>query len=518
MLRGEARLAGCLIAGAGLEACFALATPWISARAIDAVLPLRQPSLLVVCAVLILAVGVHGAAAGWWHDRILIGLRRRIEAISLDQVLRALMKCSLRQLDAKGYGATSEMMRAVSQGALDLTTASASALTQALSASITFVLLAFWNATVAALVLVGGLSMAVLALAAAREEAKRSLTTLDITSRQQQLLHVLLRASAALRAAGATSRATALWRGLLARQAHASVAQLQPQLLQGVARDAIPQFVTLIVLVWLVQDVLAGRATLGHMMMTQMFVATMLRSLAAVVGTVASFQSLGPRLALADEVLGHSSEARDPPRAAPALAPSGILSFEDVWFRYDDDGDWLLKGHTERFPAGTFSRMHAASGSGKTTKARLLAGLLEPQRGAVLVNGQRASEARRFVTYLPQQTALVEGSIAANLALFSERSQAAVHDVAKRTGLARWLERLPMQGDTWVSSGGGNLSAGQRQLILLTAAFASARPIILLDEPVSQLDPVTRQLIDWTALLDGRTVILIEHEESAPPA
>jgi ATP-binding cassette subfamily B protein len=85
-------------------------------------------------------------------------------------------------------------------------------------------------------------------------------------------------------------------------------------------------------------------------------------------------------------------------------------------------------------------------------------------------------------------------------------------ETAEHTGLAGLLTQLPMGADTLVSVRGNNLSAGQCQLILLTAAFASRRPVILLDEATSQIDPETRSRIDWAALTRGRSVIVVSHE------
>ena len=83
--------------------------------------------------------------------------------------------------------------------------------------------------------------------------------------------------------------------------------------------------------------------------------------------------------------------------------------------------------------------------------------------------------------------------------------------MAQLTGLDELLRRLPMGGETPVSSGGTNLSSGQRQLIVLTAVFASSRPVLLLDEATSQIDLETRRRCQWGPLLAGRTVIRVEH-------
>ena len=70
-----------------------------------------------------------------------------------------------------------------------------------------------------------------------------------------------------------------------------------------------------------------------------------------------------------------------------------------------------------------------------------------------------------------------------------------------------------MGEETRVAAQGQNLSSGQRQLILLTAAFASHREVLLLDESTGQIDVQTRSRFDWAALTRGRTVIWVEHDQ-----
>lgn len=143
---------------------------------------------------------------------------------------------------------------------------------------------------------------------------------------------------------------------------------------------------------------------------------------------------------------------------------------------------------------------------------RLLAGLLAPERGTVRVLGKDPRLVRGLVSYLPQQSILLEASIATNLRVLSGRGLDEALRVARHTGLSDLLQRLPMGAETIVSLAGGNLSAGQRQLILLTAAFASRSPVVLLDEPLSQLDYQASQRIHWSKLTEGRTVVLVRHD------
>ena len=85
---------------------------------------------------------------------------------------------------------------------------------------------------------------------------------------------------------------------------------------------------------------------------------------------------------------------------------------------------------------------------------------------------------------------------------------------AKTTGLADVVGKWPMGLETMVALGGANLSGGERQLIALTAALASDRPIVLLDEALSHVDRLTQAHLTESDLFNGKTVIRVVHEEA----
>jgi ABC-type bacteriocin/lantibiotic exporter with double-glycine peptidase domain len=171
----------------------------------------------------------------------------------------------------------------------------------------------------------------------------------------------------------------------------------------------------------------------------------------------------------------------------------------------------VLEGQTQELPGGQHTILRAASGAGKSTLLRLLAGLLDPERGQVSVLGHDPRTARGLVAYLPQRLTLLETSIGANLVALSGAPLEHVLQVAKLTGLDTMLAELPMGTETLVGTGGNNLSAGQRQLVALTAVFATSVPVVLLDEAVAQLDAASRARIQWQALGRNRTIVSVQH-------
>ena len=120
---------------------------------------------------------------------------------------------------------------------------------------------------------------------------------------------------------------------------------------------------------------------------------------------------------------------------------------------------------------------------------------------------------RPMVAYMPQNVQIYGSSVIENLAIFSCRApMEKLMAAAEKSGLAKLVATFPMGYDTVLSYGGGNISGGQRQLILLTAAMATERRVLLLDEAFANLDNVSKAEImrgDW---FGGKTVVYARHE------
>ena len=123
---------------------------------------------------------------------------------------------------------------------------------------------------------------------------------------------------------------------------------------------------------------------------------------------------------------------------------------------------------------------------------------------------------RRQIAWVPQRPHLFEGTVASNIAL--GQPDAAAADIARAAaaaGAAEFIDELPGGYAAPLGERGSRLSAGQRQRIALARAFLRDAPLLLLDEPVAHLDPITaRQIMDTIErLMAGRTVLLVTHRQ-----
>jgi ABC-type bacteriocin/lantibiotic exporter with double-glycine peptidase domain len=377
----------------------------------------------------------------------------------------------------------------------------------------TLLMLAFYNpglaATAIALVAVVAAASVVLALREMR--AVRDL--LGASSQSHELLHVLISAVPTLRATGATERLVERWAGLVRGQTLHGIRRDNLRLSRVVVAQAGRHAATWIATAWLIQHALAGAMTLGMLMAATLLVGNWVRIGTGLTGTVLGLVSLRPHWERVNALLANAAAPLREPLTARDVRQSAHqgLRLSGVSFRYEAHGRFILDGYSTYFPAGKHTILQAASGSGKSTILRLLAGLVTPEAGQVSVFGRDPRLCTGLVAYLPQQSSLLEASIGTNLTALSGAPLEHTLRVAQWTGLAEMLATLPMGHETLVAAGGSNLSAGQRQLVLLTAVFSGAQPVVLLDEATSQLDAAALARIQWTALCQGRTVVSVTH-------
>ena len=172
------------------------------------------------------------------------------------------------------------------------------------------------------------------------------------------------------------------------------------------------------------------------------------------------------------------------------------------------------------------------SGAGKSSLLALLLRFVAPADGRITVRQEGVDGAdpvdiagldlaawRRQIAWVPQHPHLFDGTVASNIALGQPgATDADIARAAAAAGAAEFIEALPGGYQATLGERGARLSAGQRQRIALARAFLRDAPLLLLDEPVAHLDPITAgQIMDTIGrLMAGRTVLLVTHRQAWP--
>jgi ATP-binding cassette subfamily C protein EexD len=176
-------------------------------------------------------------------------------------------------------------------------------------------------------------------------------------------------------------------------------------------------------------------------------------------------------------------------------------------------------------PAGATVMVLGQSAAGKSTLVRTILGLWPTLQGEVRIDGAEASSYDREdigpqIGYLPQDIELFDGTVAENIARFTEVDPQLVVQAANDAGIHEMILSLPKGYDTVISGQRGSVSPGQRQRIALARALYKRPKLVVLDEPNSNLDEVGEQALNSaieTLKAAGSTVVLVSHRQGAVP-
>ncbi len=213
-----------------------------------------------------------------------------------------------------------------------------------------------------------------------------------------------------------------------------------------------------------------------------------------IVGAWRQFEQGRQAYGVIDRVLKTQSQAR----AFTALPrPRGLLTTEHVSVRAPGGDRMLLIDASFQAAPGDIVGVIGPSGAGKTTLLRVVAGAVDPDQGAVRLDGAKLSDwpsdkLGSYVGYLPQEVSLFGGTIAQNISRFDRRARAdidaAIVAAAQAAGVHDLILTLPQGYDTEIGAAGRGLSAGQAQRIGLARALYGDPILLALDEPNAHLD------------------------------
>ncbi|MGM9924391.1 MAG: ABC transporter ATP-binding protein [Bacillus sp. (in: firmicutes)] len=218
------------------------------------------------------------------------------------------------------------------------------------------------------------------------------------------------------------------------------------------------------------------------------------------------------------EMMDEVPDIEDQKHAIQKQKFDGNVVFENVDFAYDSDKP-VLRNISFTAKAGEMIALVGPTGSGKTTIINLLTRFYDIQAGRITIDGHdikqyQISNLRQKIGVVLQDTYLFSGTIADNIRYGRlDASDEEVMEAAKIAHAHAFIKYLPKQYDTFVASGGTNLSHGQRQLISIARAILEDADILILDEATSNIDTRTEVQIQkgLSNLMRGRTSFVIAH-------
>ena len=261
--------------------------------------------------------------------------------------------------------------------------------------------------------------------------------------------------------------------------------------------------------------IIHGTMTIGTLVAFMAYHMRLLNPVQTMMGLAANLASARVSLTRIFEILDTAPEITE--RARPLDLVGGDIAFDNVTLRHDRAE--ILSGVSFSIRAGTFCAVLGPSGVGKSTVADLLVRLLDPDSGAVSLDGRdlrhlRIKDLRDHIVLVDQAPYLFHATIAENIAYARPAaSRVEMEAAGAAAGLDELIRRLPEGYATKTGERGLALSAGERQRIAIARALLRRPRVLVLDEPTSALDAETERIIarNLREHMRDSTVIVITH-------
>ncbi|WP_198955541.1 ATP-binding cassette domain-containing protein [Frankia sp. CcI49] len=515
-VRGARRdAAGVLLTGL-LVAALGLATPLVTGDVLGRLAAGGGSDRLLEVSALFVVTALVAAMVGVINNLMFLRLEGRLERDTQIAAWDRLMRLPLRFFGSTSSGELTSMV----MGITFVREALGGLLAQALSAGLVIVmvvvLLFAVDAAVAGLALAVVAAVALMTVVLGAVVVRRQRRALPAEHRIAALTNQIIDGITKVKLAAAEDRAYAQWAGVntTAEWGMRRVRGVQAMLLAMTA--AIPTAGQLLLLAVLAGP-LAGRIGTAQFFVVNAAFLMLMGMLMVLVNAGVEALALLPRIE--DLALVADTEVeRRADRVDPGELRGGI-ELADVSFAYSDDGPMVLDRLSLQIQPGQFVAIVGPSGCGKSTLLRLLLGFDQPLAGSVLYDRQDLSEldvtaVRRQCGVVLQNGQLFAGSIRENIAGAADYPLDRLWDAARMAGIDTDIADLPMGMATVLPFGGGTLSVGQRQRLLIARALVGRPRILFFDEATSALDNRTQEIVTTSTRALAATRVVIAHRLS----
>lgn len=238
----------------------------------------------------------------------------------------------------------------------------------------------------------------------------------------------------------------------------------------------------------------------------------------ALAGTAMNAAQIQPILEMAEPFLKTVPETQEKKEIVTNI--NGSVELSHISFRYDEDSPYILNDLSLKIKPGEYVAIVGRTGCGKSTLMRLLLGFEKPEKGAIYYDGKDIESLdlgslRRKIGTVMQQSGLFQGDIYSNIVLTAPGlSIDEAWDAAEKAGIADDIRAMPMGMYTMVSEGGGGISGGQKQRLMIARAIAPKPKLLFFDEATSALDNKTQRQVSEALDAMGCTRVVIAHRLS----
>lgn len=496
---------------------FVLASPYYMQLAIDQALPALDNNLLLVLALGFGLFTLINAIADLLRSFVLLGAGTSLSFGVTANIARHLLRLPLPWFEKRHIGDILSRFQSVIPIQQALTQGAIIALLDGLLTIFTFLVMAFYSLALTGLAFLAfGLYALFRRLSFAPQREAQEATIVTAAKLQSTLVETVAGMSI-VRLFNHEPARQALWLTQLTDSLNANVRLARVGIWQKVANGLIFGLET-VFSIWLaIGFVMQGGFSLGMVFAFMAYKTLFLTRSASLIDQIVLFRMLALHLerisdiALAKEDAGFTT-APD----APAQF-RGAIELKEIVFRYSPADPIVLDETNLIVEPGAHVAITGPSGGGKSTLAKIILGLAEPDSGAVLIDGRPLARFghqnyRGQIAGVMQDDHLFAGTIADNIALFDEAADMArILEAAAAAAIHDDITAMPMGYETLIGDMGSSLSGGEKQRLLLARALYRRPALLLMDEGTSHLDAALETKVNRAIGALGITRIIIAH-------
>ena len=496
---------------------FTLATPYYMQLALDSVVPALDANLLAVLALGFGLFTIFNAGATLMRGFVLLSIGTGMGYALAANIGRRLFRLPVGWFERRHVGDILSRFQSVKPIQDALTQGLVAALVDGALAVMTFALMVWYNGALATVALTAFFLYLLVRIVSFTFERDAREAVITTSAREQSTMIESVRGIIALRLFGRETERHVVWQNRLSDVTNAGLSASRIAIWQSTANTLIFGLENVCTIWIAIRLVIGGGFSVGMVVAYLAYKQQFLSRTATLIDQAVAFRMLGLHLerlgdiALEDEDIGFG------PSLDRSTEFSGRLNLKGLIYRYSPTDPLVLSGLDLVVEPGAHVAITGPSGGGKSTLAKIILGLAEPEGGEVLADGlplhrfgHRSYQSQ--IAAVLQEDTLFAGSIVDNIALFDEAPEIErVVEVAKLAAIHDEIVAMPMAYESLVGDMGSAVSGGQKARILLARALYRRPKLLLLDEGTAHLDPQTEAAVNQSIASLGITRIVIAH-------
>lgn len=498
---------------------FVLASPYYMQLAIDQALPALDYDLLTVLALGFGLFTLINAGASLLRAFVLLSAGTSLSYGVAANIARRLFRLPVSWFERRHVGDVLSRFQSITPIQKALTEGAVAAVLDGALAVLTLVVMFFYSTTLALVALTAFALYGLVRFVSFSLQREAEEETIVARAKEQSMLIESIRGVVTLRLFNRESQRHAQWQTKLTDAVNANIGLARIGIWQQVGNTLIFGIET-VVTIWLaVGFVIDGGFSVGMVFAYLAYKTQFIDKGAALIDQGIAFRMLGLHLERLSDIAMSDQDVSFAKVLPPRTELKGRLELRGVGFRYSPTDPLVLDGVNLVVEPGDHIAITGPSGGGKSTLAKIMLGLLEPDEGEVLVDGVPLA---RFghknyhdqIAAVLQDDHLFAGSLADNIALFDDAPDTErIILSAQAAAIHADIAAMPMGYETLVGDMGSTLSGGQKQRVLLARALYRDPAILLMDEGTSHLDIEHERQVNAAISGLGITRIVIAHRQ-----